>query len=137
MIALLGLLVSGYLYFAYVSGGPIVCGANRSCEVIRASVYANFFGLPTPAYGLIFYGLLGVGAALWSGERNRRMYWLLVLLTGGGLVVTAYLTYLEAFVIHAWCRWCVVSALLSVSAFVVVLLSGKCKAPSETSEPEM
>jgi uncharacterized membrane protein len=36
-----------------------------------------------------------------------------------GLVFTAYLTYLEAFVIHAWCQWCLVSAALVALIFLL------------------
>jgi uncharacterized membrane protein len=45
------------------------------------------------------------------------------LLLGGilGMVFSAYLTYLEAFVIHAWCQWCVASAIIMVVAFIAIL----------------
>ena len=44
-----------------------------------------------------------------------------------GLVFTAYLTYLEAFVIHAWCQWCVVSAVLIAVIFLVRSMSKHLK----------
>lgn len=118
LIAILGLLISGYMFTVYVLGGPILCGSG-GCETVRASQYARLLGIPTPAYGLVFYFLLALGALLLSSQ-PKRAYWLLVLLTGTGLAVSAWLTYLEAFVIHAWCRWCVVSAGLSLVAFVIV-----------------
>jgi uncharacterized membrane protein len=47
----------------------------------------------------------------------------LALLGGGiiGVLFSAYLTYLEAFVIHAWCQWCVSSAIIMVLAFLASL----------------
>lgn len=120
IIAFLGLLVSGYLFVTYLSGGPIRCGDGHGCEVVRGSAYSNFFGIPTPAYGLLFYVALGLGAALWSDGSHKLVYLFLLITTGIGLAISLYLTYLEAYVIHAWCRWCVVSAVLTVLAFLVV-----------------
>ena len=119
-VAILGLLDSAYLLFAYTAGAPLVCNVAHGCDVVRTSVYASFFGLPTPVYGVIFYSLLAVGALLWAGAERRWLRLPLALLTGSGLVVSGYLTYLEAFVIEAWCLWCVVSAVLSLAAFVIV-----------------
>mgnify|MGYP001612479666 FL=1 len=53
---------------------------------------------------------------------SRRLSLALVLLTGWGVVFSAWLTYLELFVIHAICRWCVVSAVIAVAVFVLAYL---------------
>jgi uncharacterized membrane protein len=42
-------------------------------------------------------------------------------LSGVGVVFSAWLTYLEAFVIHAWCQWCVISAILITLIFLLSL----------------
>src|SRR5260221_8380034 len=47
---------------------------------------------------------------------------LLALITGIGFVFSAWLTSLELFVIHAICQWCVISAIIVTSCFVVALL---------------
>jgi uncharacterized membrane protein len=54
-------------------------------------------------------------------ENGRVVPLLLVAGAGIGLAFSAYLTYLEAFVIHAWCRWCIVSATLAVLIFLASL----------------
>lgn len=119
-IAVLGLLVSGYLFVTYTSGGPIACGVGHGCDTVRASEYSSFFGIPTPAYGLVFYLVLAIAALLATPANRRWIRWPLSLLTGIGLAVSAGLTYIEAFVIDAWCVWCVVSALLALAAFILV-----------------
>jgi uncharacterized membrane protein len=118
IVAILGLLVSGYLVITHVFGGPILC-AGHGCETVRASSYSHLLGIPTPFYGIVFYLLLATGALLWSTQPGQVALPLLVL-TGVGLAMSAWLTYLEAFVIHAWCLWCVASALLSLAAFGIV-----------------
>ena len=50
--------------------------------------------------------------------RERWVALALFAMAGIGLVFTAYLTYLEAFVIHAWCQWCLVSGALVTLIFL-------------------
>ena len=47
-----------------------------------------------------------------------------------GVAFTAYLTYLELFVIHAICRWCVISGAIIVAILVVALLDGRRLSPN-------
>ena len=121
IVALLGLIVSGYLLFEYVSGGPILCGVNSSgCDTVRNSPYAYFLGIPTPLFGVLFYICLAVGALMITEKTYKLVRMPLTLLTGIGLAFSLWLTYLEKVVIHAWCTWCLASALLSVIAFYFV-----------------
>jgi len=122
IIAIAGLLISGYLFVAYTTGGPLVCADKASCDIVRSSQYANLFGLPTPFYGLIFYALLAGGALLATPIHMKRIHPPLYLLTGIGLVVSIWLSYIEQFVLHAWCIWCAASAILSLLAYLVVWL---------------
>lgn len=119
VVALLGLLVSGYLLVAYASAGPILCVGGHGCDTVRASKWSALLGIPTPLYGIIYYLLLGIGAALWAPANWEKLRVPLFLLTGVGLAVSGWLSYLEAFVVGAWCAWCVASALLATVAFVI------------------
>lgn len=116
LLALVGVLISAYMT-AYKLGmlGSIVCGTG-GCETVQNSPWSVFLGVPVPVIGLIGYGLL-FGTALLGiqprFEEDRRVP--LVLLGGAliGAAFSVYLTWLEVSVIHAWCRWCVVSAILA------------------------
>jgi uncharacterized membrane protein len=57
-----------------------------------------------------------------------------LLLAGSGVGVTfsAYLTYVEAFVINAWCQWCVISAVLITLIFLASIPEvGRLLRPTE------
>ena len=57
-LSLLGLFDSLYLWWVYTSAArPMVC-VGTGCDVVRASPFAHFFGVPTPAFGAAMYGLL-------------------------------------------------------------------------------
>lgn len=122
LLALVGVLISLYMS-AYTFGllGEIVCGAG-GCETVQHSPWARFMGVPVPLIGLAGYGAL-FGTALAGVHATRSRLVAFVLLAGAtiGLLFSAYLTYLEAFVIHAWCRWCIASAALAVLIFLFSL----------------
>jgi uncharacterized membrane protein len=124
LLALLGFLVSLYM-LAYAMGftGPVICGIGN-CEAVQSSPYARIGPVPVAALGVLGYlGLLILSfmGLQPSSRACRRLP--LGLLGGGiaGLAFSAYLTYLEAFVIHAWCQWCVSSAIIMALAFLASL----------------
>ena len=117
--AFLGLVVAGYLFITYTSPIPVTCIAGEGCKTVQASHFSSFFGLPTPAYGIIYYLLLGIFGALWHKNASKLFNLGLITLTSSGLAVSIFLSYLEGFVIHAWCTWCVSSALLTIIAFII------------------
>ena len=126
LLALVGVLLATYLYLYKIGVvGTMVCGAG-SCELVQTSRWSRFFGVEVSLIGLLGYvSILGVSlAGLQPANQARRWpdTWLL-LLTGGGVLFSAYLTYIELFVLHAVCRWCVVSAVLITILFAVSLLA--------------
>ncbi len=116
--ALAGLIISGYLLQAYVSNRPVICGQSGGCEVVRLSRYAAWYGVPTPALGALFYLSLAGAAALMPMAWSKGKI-LLMLMTAAGIAVSAGLSYIEAFVLHSWCRWCIGSAVVSVLTFML------------------
>ena len=126
LLALVGVLLATYLYLYKIGVvGTMVCGSG-SCELVQTSRWSRFMGIEVSLIGLLGYvGILGVSlAGLQPGNQERRWpdTWLL-LLSGGGLLFSAYLTYIELFVLDAICRWCVVSAVIISLIFVVSLLA--------------
>jgi len=84
-----------------------------------------------------FYGVVGYAAILavalvglqpaWLARRGPIL--LLAALATGGVLFSAWLTYLELFVIHAICRWCVTSALIMTAIWLVCLAAFRTPAP--------
>lgn len=122
-LALAGVFVSLYLYLYKIGViGTLACGTG-GCETVQLSPYSRIFGVEVALVGLVGYVVL-LGVSLAALERPAEPRWPLLLLglSGGGVAFTAYLTYLELFVIHALCRWCLGSAVLITLLFVVALL---------------
>src|SRR2546428_4771054 len=113
LLALVGLFVALYLWLYKIGiSGTLQCGIG-ACEQVQTSRYAELLGIPVAFYGVVGYAVLLAVALLGLRPRflaERRVTLALALLSSAGLLFTLYLTYLELFVIHALCRWCVGSA---------------------------
>jgi uncharacterized membrane protein len=112
---LAGLGIAGYLTYVHYAGVHPVCLASGGCERVQSSHYAKLAGVPVAVIGLAGY-LAILGSLLVRGEIGRSLTALLALI---GFGVSAYLTYLELFKIHAVCQWCVASAAL-MSALAIL-----------------
>jgi uncharacterized membrane protein len=125
LTSLLGLFVSAYLYLYKIGRiGTLACGSG-DCETVQTSPWSRFLGVDVALIGLLGYAVLLVVAllALRSSQVERRPPALLLTgLAAGGVLFTAYLTYLELFVLHAICRWCVGSAAMIVTILILGLL---------------
>jgi uncharacterized membrane protein len=136
LIGVVGFFISLYLWLWKVGFlGTLACG-DGGCETVQLSEYAQFLGVPVAFWGMVAYG--GIVATALVGlqprwQERRAPTVLLAVGAGVGVLFTAYLTYLEAAVIHAWCRWCIVSAILISLIFVVAL--GGLRWPRMPSEP--
>ncbi|MDH5804110.1 MAG: vitamin K epoxide reductase family protein [Gemmatimonadota bacterium] len=123
VLSLLGFFLSAYLSMWKLGFvGPLVCGVG-SCEIVQTSEYAYLLGIPVAFYGVAGYLAILVASlwglqGRWIGERKPTH--VIVFLAGAGVGFSIYLTFIEAFVLNAWCRWCVVSAIV----ITLILITG-------------
>jgi len=125
VLSLVGLFVSAYLYLYKIGRiGTLACGSG-GCETVQTSVWSRFAGIEVSLIGIAGYALLFIVALVGLRPEQAARRWpaqLLAALAAGGVLFTIYLTYLELFVIHAICRWCVGSAVIIVGLFALALL---------------
>ncbi len=126
LVACLGLITAAYLSYVEITLKPAVCGPVGNCNIVQQSKYALIMGvIPTAVLGLIGYALILVTKL--SAMRTRgRVHFMAQALTFGlclfGLFASAFLTFLEPFVIGATCSWCLTSAICM--AFMTVIKAG-------------
>lgn len=124
LFALCGLSVAFYLAAHEADNTPLLCTAPTlsNCNIVATGRYATLLGIPVAQYGVAFYVVIFVLAALaliWDGRLLRRA---LQALASIGLVVSVCLTLVEIFVIHTFCIYCLSSAILTVLIFIASLL---------------
>ncbi len=132
LLSILGLFVAGTLTAAHLGYMPLPCSRNAalSCETVNSHWSSSGLGLPflraipTAAFGLLAYLLFAalcvvrLGASERAAERAALLQFALACVS---LLITGWLTYLEANVIHAWCQWCLASAALICLIFLTAL----------------
>ncbi len=105
----MGIGVATYIAIAESGGGAPACLAGGGgCQTVAQSVYSDLAGINVAVIGIAGYVAL-LGAAIARGDMARFGGFMLALV---GFGFSAYLTYLELFVIDAVCQWCVASAVL-------------------------
>ncbi len=117
LLILGGFLTAGYLTFVEITAQPAICGLEYSgCTTVQSSQYAMLLGfMPVALFGLLGYlAIVVVWFALRTSLKNHFPFisyfqWGFTLF---GVLFSTYLTYLEVFVIHATCSWCITSAVI-------------------------
>lgn len=132
-VALAGVGIAGYLAWENARGESGVCTIVHGCSTVQQSKYGKFLGVPVSIPGLGLYVVLALAGITWLANfRGWRPYAVLVGAFGAafGFLFSLFLTYLEAFVIDAWCIYCIVSALLMTALLVGwgSLLAGEVRA---------
>jgi uncharacterized membrane protein len=118
-LAALGLAISAYLTWTHFAGvAPACAGGSHGCETVQSSRYATFLGIPVSVVGLAGYAALLFSVAL-PTEGGVYLGFFLALV---GTLFSAYLTYLELFVVRALCQWCLASAAVMVAALICATL---------------
>lgn len=119
-LAIAAFAISVYLTATKLAGGTVLfCEAGSGCDIVQASRWATFIGIPTALWGTLLYAV--VAALALTGLPPKRWVWAFAL-TVGAVTVSAYLTAIELFVLRAICPWCVVIAALAVAILVTLLV---------------
>lgn len=134
VFAVLGLAVALYMSAAELLGTETVCPGGSpndfqagpgavavDCGSVQNSAYARVFGIPVAYLGI--GGYLAI-LAVWTLENrldflNQYGHLLVFGMALFGLLFSAYLTYVEFFILYAVCSWCLSSAVLMAVAFVI------------------
>jgi uncharacterized membrane protein len=122
---LIGLTDSVYLSWLKFSHNESLCvGGIGDCYTVNTSPYAEVYGIPIAvlgfgAYLLILLVLLLRERVDFLRENGSLIVFGLSLI---GVIYSAYLSYLEEFVIHAWCPYCVLSAVMITTVFVTSII---------------
>jgi len=124
VLAILGALDAIYLYIYKLTGNPHMCLGNGGCHNVNFSPYSEINGIPVSLFGLAAYlaiiCILILEARLKLAKENGPLAIFGISL--GGVAFTAYLTYLEIYVINAICPFCVASAIIITLIFVLAII---------------
>ena len=122
VIALAGLADAVYLTVHHYTAVPVPCSIVEGCETVLTSPYAEFAGVPLAGLGAAAY-FVAFSLALLAAFGDRRAWTLFGLQTIVMAAFTAWLIYLQAAVIGAFCQFCLLSAATTFAMMAIYLLS--------------
>jgi uncharacterized membrane protein len=122
LLALVGLADAVYLTVHHFTAEPVPCSIVEGCETVLTSAYAEIAGVPIAAFGALAY-FVAFSLAILTVFGNRSMWLLFGVQSFIMATVSAYLVYLQGFVIGAFCQFCLISAATSLGLFVIYLVS--------------
>ncbi|HYY13832.1 MAG TPA: vitamin K epoxide reductase family protein [Chthoniobacterales bacterium] len=122
IIATAGLADATYLTVQALTGETLVCGGSADCSRVLGSPYARVAGVPVAGFGCVAY-FAAFAFATFAGFGYGRARTLLGITVGAMFLVTLWLLYVQAFLLHAFCRYCLFSAALVFLLAALVVLT--------------
>ncbi|MBU0576268.1 vitamin K epoxide reductase family protein [Patescibacteria group bacterium] len=122
ILPFIGLFDAGYVTYEVFSGRVPVCRPPFQCATVLENQWAYIAGLPLSFYGFIFYAIVFSLAVMnfleIKQKRIKDVRGTLRKLATFGFLFAIYVLFLMAFVIKAWCLWCLISAIILTIFFI-------------------
>jgi len=121
LLSMVGVIDSFYLTYSHLSGGEAGCFLVEGCDLVLTSQYSEFLGIPVALFGLIYYLFIFLGFLYYNFRGGEKLSKILLFSTFAGILASLWFVYLQAFVIKAYCSYCLVSALTSILLFILAM----------------
>jgi uncharacterized membrane protein len=126
LLSLAGLADAIYLTIEHLRGQSVRCTISGGCNEVLGSAYAKIGSVPTASLGALAYFAAFSFAtfAIFGYTRARASLAILVALM---LAASLGLLYIQAFVLHAFCDLCLLSATITILLSAVVFIAQQKK----------
>jgi len=124
LLAFLGAMDALYLWIYKISNNDKMCLGSGDCATVNYSPYSEIYGIPVALLGLLAY--LAILAILFLEPSWKLLEKIGVYAVFGlslvGVLFSAYLTFLEFYVINAVCPFCIISAIVILIIFILSII---------------
>jgi len=124
LISLVGLADAIYLTVEHLSGESLRCTIISGCSEVLSSPYAHVGSVPLAAVGAAAYFTVFSLATL-AAFRYAFAATILKIVIAMMFLTTLWLLYLQAFVIHHFCQYCLLSAAVTTALMVTLLFTSR------------
>ncbi|MBA4376910.1 MAG: vitamin K epoxide reductase [Anaerolinea sp.] len=123
--AIIGVFDSAYLAYVKFAQSSIYCTPGLGdCVSVNSSQWSVIWGIPVAIFGIATY-LAVIGLLLLAQKIHFMRSYAIYFIFGIGLfgvLYSLYLTYIEFFVLHAVCQWCILSAICITTIFIATII---------------
>ena len=120
-LALAGLADATYLTASHLAGETVTCFGTANCSEVLGSSYAKIGPAPLAAFGVAAY-LVAFSAAVLAAFGKPRARSVLMIAVVAMFLATLWLLYVQAFILHAFCSYCLLSAALVFALAGIVIV---------------
>jgi uncharacterized membrane protein len=112
IVAMAGLADATYLTVQALTGETLSCGGSPDCFKVLGSSYAKVGGVPVAIFGALAY-FTAFTFATFAAFGYSRAPKFLALTAAAMFLATLWFLYVQAFLLHAYCRYCLFSAAIT------------------------
>jgi uncharacterized membrane protein len=121
LLALVGLGDAVYLTVEHLTGASLQCSITHGCAEVLGSRFATVGGFPLASFGAAAYFMVFSLATLSTfGYAGARKF--LLPIVAVMFLFTLWLLYVQAFILHAFCQYCLLSAATTTLLTIIVIL---------------
>jgi len=124
--ALAGLGVSINVWYTKKNKKQLVCPTGSDCNSVINSRFSKFFGIRLETLGIFYFSviILGyLGLIFYPEFFTENKLIALAMITILAALFSAYLLFVQAFILEEWCVWCILTAFMSLTIFFISLVS--------------
>jgi uncharacterized membrane protein len=119
-LALAGLADAVYLTVEHLTGRSVRCTVTSGCSEVLASPYSTIGGYPLALFGALAY-FTAFSLATLAAFGSERAGKILALLVALMFAASLWLLYVQAFILHAFCQYCLLSAAITTLLAIIVI----------------
>jgi uncharacterized membrane protein len=128
IFALIGFADATYLTIDHYQNIAPPCFVG-SCEVVLTSAYSTFAGIPVSIFGMVYYlfilillfAYINSSVDVATGRKNEKAFRTAIKVTPIGFLASLYFFCIQAFVLHQFCQYCLLSATTSTVLFIIAI----------------
>lgn len=121
IVAVAGLIDAIYLTVKHFTGEKVPCSITGGCEAVLSSKFAEIGGIPLALFGAAAYFTVFSLATL-AAFGDNRMWKILIAIVVLMALFSLWLIYLQAYVIGAFCQFCLISAGTTFTLLLLVII---------------
>ena len=130
IVALAGLADATYLSVQGLTGETLSCGGSPDCFKVLGSSYAKVGGVPIALLGAFGYFCVFT-FAIFAAFGYARARTFLIPTIGAMFLATLWFLYVQAFLLHAYCRYCLLSAAITFLLAGLLIAAPPLERPSD------
>ena len=130
IVSMAGLADATYLTVQALTGETLSCGGSPDCFRVLGSSFAKVGGIPVAMLGaLAYFSVFSFATFAAFGHGWVRKF--LALIVGAMFTATLWLLYVQAFLLHAYCRYCLFSAAITFLIAGLLIAAPPSQRPSD------